>query len=163
MKSCIVSGTFDPITVGHVDIIKRAAKMFDKVFVCIAKTSSKSNSVLSYDDKVEIIKDSIDKNSIPMSVDYEIQPIENTLINRQKHKINPCPFCKSKRTTVVELNDPYPDVGFSLPDYTVECSKCGAHGPIVHSAGKKIDTYNSAIDKWNSCNVNHEQASNITI
>lgn len=83
--NCVVSGTFDPITVGHVDIIKRAAKMFDKVFVLVAKTSSKSNSVLTYDDKVEIIKDSIAINSLPMSVDYEIQPIENTLIDTMKN------------------------------------------------------------------------------
>lgn len=83
--NCVVSGTFDPITVGHVDIIKRAAKIFDKIFILVAKTSSKSNSVLTYDDKVEIIKDSIAINSFPMSIDYEIHPIDNTLIDTMKN------------------------------------------------------------------------------
>lgn len=77
--NCIVSGTFDPITVGHVDIIKRASKMFDKVYVLAAKTSSKAGSVLTYEDKVEIINDALkDVKS------YEVLPIENTLIDTMK-------------------------------------------------------------------------------
>ena len=76
--NCIVSGTFDPITVGHVDIIKRASKMFDLVYVLVAKTSSKSNSVLTYENKVEIIKDCL------QGIKHIILPIENTLIDTIK-------------------------------------------------------------------------------
>jgi len=32
MRSCIVSGSFDPVTLGHIDIIKRASDIFDKVY-----------------------------------------------------------------------------------------------------------------------------------
>ena len=75
---CAVSGSFDPITVGHVDIIRRAAKMFTKVYVLVAKTSSKANSVLTYQDKVDIIKESLGDGEFSW---YEIVPIEGTLID----------------------------------------------------------------------------------
>ena len=35
MKSAIYPGSFDPVTYGHIDIIRRAARMFDKITVCI--------------------------------------------------------------------------------------------------------------------------------
>ncbi|PAF45694.1 pantetheine-phosphate adenylyltransferase [Helicobacter sp. 11S02629-2] len=42
MKNAIYPGTFDPLTNGHVDIIKRSISMFDKVVLAIAKSESKS-------------------------------------------------------------------------------------------------------------------------
>lgn len=41
MKACIYPGTFDPITNGHIDVITRAAKLFDRVVVAVAKNDSK--------------------------------------------------------------------------------------------------------------------------
>ena len=43
MKTAIVSGTFDPITVGHLDVILRASKLFDSVAVAVSKNSAKTN------------------------------------------------------------------------------------------------------------------------
>ena len=40
-KIAIYPGTFDPITNGHVDIIKRARAIFDKVYVAIAQSETK--------------------------------------------------------------------------------------------------------------------------
>ena len=42
-KIAIYPGTFDPITYGHIDIIKRTSNIFDKVFVIIGKNSMKRN------------------------------------------------------------------------------------------------------------------------
>lgn len=42
MKTAIYPGTFDPITNGHLDIIERASRVFDKVIVAIAKNTSKA-------------------------------------------------------------------------------------------------------------------------
>ncbi|MCW1360971.1 pantetheine-phosphate adenylyltransferase [Campylobacter sp. US33a] len=39
--TCLYPGTFDPITNGHLDVIKRALKIFDKVIVAIAKSEHK--------------------------------------------------------------------------------------------------------------------------
>jgi pantetheine-phosphate adenylyltransferase len=40
-KICVFPGTFDPITLGHVDVIKRALPLFDKIIVAIGINSSK--------------------------------------------------------------------------------------------------------------------------
>lgn len=42
MKTAVISGTFDPITVGHLDVIQRAAKLFDKVVVAISANTEKN-------------------------------------------------------------------------------------------------------------------------
>ncbi|TQR34736.1 pantetheine-phosphate adenylyltransferase [Campylobacter sp. MIT 99-7217] len=41
MKKCIYPGTFDPITNGHLDVIKRALNIFDEVIVAVAKNEAK--------------------------------------------------------------------------------------------------------------------------
>ncbi|MBO5089547.1 MAG: pantetheine-phosphate adenylyltransferase [Clostridia bacterium] len=51
----ICPGSFDPVTNGHLDIITRAAKMFDKVIVVVAQNSAKKNC-FSPEERVEMIK-----------------------------------------------------------------------------------------------------------
>lgn len=41
----VFPGTFDPLTLGHLDIIKRASKIFDKVIIAVAKSPSKHNII----------------------------------------------------------------------------------------------------------------------
>ena len=41
MKTVICSGSFDPVTVGHIDIITRASKMFDKIIVAVLHNMNK--------------------------------------------------------------------------------------------------------------------------
>ena len=43
MRTAIVSGTFDPITIGHFDIITRASKLFDKVVIAVSANTKKAN------------------------------------------------------------------------------------------------------------------------
>jgi len=42
-KICLFPGTFDPITLGHVDVIKRALPLFDKIIVAVGKNAGKSS------------------------------------------------------------------------------------------------------------------------
>ena len=42
MRHCIYPGTFDPVTYGHLDVLERAARLFDKVTVAIARNPEKS-------------------------------------------------------------------------------------------------------------------------
>lgn len=51
----VYPGTFDPITMGHVDIIERALKLFDKVIVAVGVNSAK-NPVFSCEERVEMIE-----------------------------------------------------------------------------------------------------------
>ncbi|HIZ15949.1 MAG TPA: pantetheine-phosphate adenylyltransferase [Firmicutes bacterium] len=55
MVTAICPGSFDPITVGHVDIIKRAANMFDKVIVLVAHNKSKT-AAFTVEERVEFIR-----------------------------------------------------------------------------------------------------------
>lgn len=56
MRTAICPGSFDPITMGHLNIIQRSAKLFDKVVVCISVNSSKSTPMFTIDEKVELVK-----------------------------------------------------------------------------------------------------------
>lgn len=51
-KKAIYSGTFDPITKGHLDIIKRASNIFDEVIIAVAKSESKK-PMFSHEKRVE--------------------------------------------------------------------------------------------------------------
>lgn len=42
MRHCIYPGTFDPITYGHLDVLARAAKLFDRVTVAVAESAGKA-------------------------------------------------------------------------------------------------------------------------
>jgi pantetheine-phosphate adenylyltransferase len=42
MRICLFPGTFDPVTLGHVDIINRSLPLFDKVIVAVGTNSSKA-------------------------------------------------------------------------------------------------------------------------
>lgn len=59
MKTAIITGSFDPITRGHEDLIIRAAKMFDKVYVVIVFNTEKSGGAFSPDDRLAIAKAAI--------------------------------------------------------------------------------------------------------
>ena len=54
MKIAIYPGSFDPITSGHLNIIQRAARIFDKVIVCVMVNSVK-NPMFTLDERVELI------------------------------------------------------------------------------------------------------------
>jgi len=60
MKTAIYPGTFDPITNGHLDIIERAIKMFDKVIVMVARNSAK-NPMFSDQERVDLIRAAVRK------------------------------------------------------------------------------------------------------
>jgi len=53
--TAIYPGTFDPITHGHVDIITRASRLFDKVFLAVADSTSKQ-SLFSTDERIDLAK-----------------------------------------------------------------------------------------------------------
>jgi len=55
MESAIYPGTFDPITNGHIDIIKRAAFIFKKVIVAVVKCPSK-DPLFSYSERISLVK-----------------------------------------------------------------------------------------------------------
>ncbi len=55
MKIAVYPGSFDPITLGHLNIIKRASRMFDKVYVCVAVNSAK-RPTFSMEEREEFVR-----------------------------------------------------------------------------------------------------------
>ena len=60
MKKAIYPGTFDPVTNGHIDIIKRACKIFDKIIVAVADNKDK-NTMFDLNKRVEMMKKATQK------------------------------------------------------------------------------------------------------
>jgi len=58
MKTAIYPGSFDPITNGHVDIVERAAKLFDKIIIAVGKNMEK-DSIFSTKERVALVKDAV--------------------------------------------------------------------------------------------------------
>ena len=57
MKTAVYPGSFDPITNGHIDVIERALKMFDKVVVAVGDNPGK-NPLFSTEERIKMIKES---------------------------------------------------------------------------------------------------------
>ena len=61
MKTAIYPGTFDPITYGHIDVIKKSLKIFDRVIVATTDNINK-NYYFSIDERLDIINNSLFKD-----------------------------------------------------------------------------------------------------
>ena len=85
MKIAIYPGTFDPITYGHLDVIERAAEIFDKVIVAVARNTSKQ-PLFTEKERVEMIKEVVRKYK-----NVEIDSFRGMLVK----------YCKSKKATAI--------------------------------------------------------------
>ena len=56
MRTAICPGSFDPITLGHLNIIVRAAQIFDRVVVCVAANATKTAPMFTVEEKVEMVR-----------------------------------------------------------------------------------------------------------
>ena len=86
MKTVAVyPGSFDPITLGHVDIIQRISKLYDEIIVLVAISPDKK-SLFSTDEKIKLIKD-------------EIKSLRNVKVD--KHEGLTVDYVKSKKAKVI--------------------------------------------------------------
>jgi len=76
------TGTFDPITNGHADVIRRAAGMFDELIVAVASNASKK-SIFDHEERVELAK------QVLADVDNAIvMPVEGLIVDfARKHNV----------------------------------------------------------------------------
>ena len=56
MRVAVCSGSFDPITLGHVDVIRRAAACFDKIWVCVSPNAEKKNQMFTPEQKLQLVQ-----------------------------------------------------------------------------------------------------------
>lgn len=80
MKKCVYPGSFDPITNGHLDIIERAAKIFDKLIVAVLVNPNKT-CTFSLEERVELIRECVKDNP-----KIEVDSFSGLLIDYLKQK-----------------------------------------------------------------------------
>ncbi|MEE2701838.1 MAG: pantetheine-phosphate adenylyltransferase [Thermodesulfobacteriota bacterium] len=79
-RSVIYPGSFDPLTNGHVNIVNRALKCFDKIIVAVAVNSNK-DSILDIDERVKAIKKVFQK-----SKKVQVDSFEGLLVHYARKK-----------------------------------------------------------------------------
>ena len=56
MSVAICPGSFDPITLGHLNIIRRTSRIFDEVIVCVMRNASKTSPMFSIEERAEMVR-----------------------------------------------------------------------------------------------------------
>lgn len=64
MKIAVYPGTFDPITKGHLDLISRALKLVDKLFIAVADGNNSKHILFSAEERVQMIKQELQDNNL---------------------------------------------------------------------------------------------------
>ena len=59
-RLAICPGTYDPITLGHLDVIRRAARIFDDVLVAVTIGSTRKQTLFSADERIAMVTDSLE-------------------------------------------------------------------------------------------------------
>jgi len=71
MRTAVCSGSFDPITLGHLDVIRRAAECFDRVWVCVSPNAEKKNQMFTPEQKLRLVRAAVE--DLP-NVEAELWP-----------------------------------------------------------------------------------------
>lgn len=75
----IYPGTFDPVTYGHLDLIKRCQKMFDEIQIAVASSQTKKQTLFSIDERVDLLNKCLDISNHPSQV--KVQPFSGLLVD----------------------------------------------------------------------------------
>ena len=86
MKTAVYPGTFDPVTNGHIDIIERALKIFDKLFIVVADNPQKT-ATFTKKERVGMLKESLRRYNGRIEVEH----YDGLLLN----------YVKSKKSNVI--------------------------------------------------------------
>ena len=80
MRIALYPGTFDPITLGHIDIIRRAARMVDRLVIGVAINRDKG-PLFSLEERVALIEAECVQLAEETGVEIAVHPFENLLID----------------------------------------------------------------------------------
>ena len=84
MNTVLVPGTFDPPTLGHLDLFVRAAKVSQKLIIGVAQNTHKKSTVFSVEERVQLLKKIVENEP-----NIEVIPLVGLLVDfAKKHQIN---------------------------------------------------------------------------
>ena len=87
-RVAVYPGTFDPMTRGHFDLIERSARLYDKLIVAVAATSSKDGAMFSAEDRLAMIREDVAKAKLD---NVEVKVLATLLVD----------FCRREGARVV--------------------------------------------------------------
>jgi len=87
-KTAVYPGTFDPMTKGHFDLIERSAKLYDRLIVAVAATSSKEGAMFPADDRLAMIREDVGRAGL---ANVEVKVLDTLLVE----------FCRREGARVV--------------------------------------------------------------
>ena len=87
-KIAVYPGTFDPMTKGHFDLIVRAAKLYDRLIVAVAATSTKNGAIFSAEDRIAMIREDVARAGL---ANVEVKTLDTLLVE----------FCRREGVSVV--------------------------------------------------------------
>ncbi len=87
-KTALYPGTFDPLTLGHFDLIRRSAKLFDRLVVVVAGISLKVSGMFDLTTRMAMIRESLDEANIQ---NVTIDKLDSLLVD----------YCRRKEINVV--------------------------------------------------------------
>ena len=144
MKIAIFPGSFDPITLGHLDIITKSEKIFDKIIIAIGENNSKKNW-LTTDEKLKMLRKCFKKNSKIFIQKYSTLTIKfcesqnaNFIIRGLRNTID---FEHEKQLAL--MNE---ELSKSITTIFIPCSKKYSH--ISSTLTKEIINKNGAFEMF---------------
>lgn len=81
MKTAVYPGTFDPVTNGHIDIIERASKLFDRLYILVGENPQKETTFTA-EERVGMLKNALRKHNNKIRVEH----FEGLLLDYAKKK-----------------------------------------------------------------------------
>jgi len=88
VTKAVYPGTFDPMTLGHFDLIKRASKLYDKLIVAVAATSKKQGALFDAEERLAMIREDVRKAKLR---NVEVKVLDTLLVD----------FCRREKACVV--------------------------------------------------------------
>lgn len=87
-KIAVYPGTFDPMTKGHFDLIVRAARLFDKIIVAVAATSTKKYALFPAEERMAMIREDVKSAAL---ANVEVKKLDGLLVD----------FCRREGARIV--------------------------------------------------------------
>ena len=88
MNIAVYPGTFDPMTLGHFDLIKRSSRLYDRLIVAVASVSVKNGARFSGDERLRMIEEDVRRARLKNVV---VKPLDCLLVD----------FCRREKAKVV--------------------------------------------------------------
>ncbi|MBR9766127.1 MAG: pantetheine-phosphate adenylyltransferase [Rhodobacteraceae bacterium] len=155
MRIGLYPGTFDPVTLGHIDIIRRATLLVDRLVIGVAINRDKG-PLFTLEERVEMIEAEIGKLSKETGCEILVHPFENLLINCA-HDVGASLIIRGLRA-VTDFEYEYQMVGMNRAlDDTVEAVFLMAdagHQAIASKLVKEICRLEGDVSKFVTPTVN---------